>query len=141
MPIQAFVIHAPGPEQLEQFMSQLAARAAAFRDSEHARALRATDLGLLVRSGRLKLTVTHAAVLYDPPAKLQAQTSEQEGHVVSSLRQTILATRNELVFVSPYFVPNERGVGMLCELVRRGVRVRVLTTRATGPDCWPVGWR
>ena len=134
VPIQAFVIHASGPQELEQFVSQLAARAAAFRDSEYARALRATDLGLLVRSGRLRLTVAHAAVLYDPPAKLQAQTSEQEGHVVSSLRQTILATRNELVLVSPYFVPNERGVGMLCELVRRGVRVRVLTNSLASTD-------
>ena len=55
VPIQAFTGQAPGAVQVEQLMTALAARAAAFRDTDYARALRATDLGLLVRSGRLAL--------------------------------------------------------------------------------------
>lgn len=134
VPIQAFTGDTPRPEQLEQLMSRLAARASAFRDSDYARALQATDLEPLVSSGQLKLIPAHATMLYDSPAKLEAQTTEQEGHVLANLRQIVESTRNELVLVSPYFVPHERGVGMLCQLTRRGVRVRVLTNSLASTD-------
>ncbi len=134
VPIQAFTGQAPGAVQVEQLMTALAARAAAFRDTDYARALRATDLGLLVRSGRLALIPAHATVLYDPPAKLVAQTTDQGGHVVSKLRRAIETAQQELVLISPYFVPQERGVGLLCELTRRGVRVRVLTNSLASTD-------
>jgi putative cardiolipin synthase len=36
--------------------------------------------------------------------------------------------------VSPYFIPGERGVAILCEAARRGVRVRVLTNSLASTD-------
>lgn len=134
VPIEAFTGNAPRAKELEQFMSHMTARAAEFRDSDYGRALRASDLGALVHTGRLALIPAHATVLYDSPAKLEAQTSEQEGHVLVNLRQTVESTQSELVLVSPYFIPHERGVGMLCQLSRRGVRVRVLTNSLASTD-------
>lgn len=134
VPIEAFTEPAVGKGQVEQLVSAMSAQAAVFRDSAYAQALRATDLGQLVRSGRLALVPAYATMIYDRPDKLQAQTIQQSGHVVSNLRDAIAASRTELVMISPYFVPTDRGVGALCELVQRGVRVRVLTNSLASTD-------
>ena len=134
VPIEAFTGRAESPAQVQHLMTTLAARANAFRDSDYARALRSTDLAVLVRSGQVALTTTKASVLYDSPDKLLAGAPEQEVHVVSSLRTAIESAQKELILTSPYFVPSERGVAMLCGLTRRGVRVRVLTNSLASTD-------
>jgi len=115
-------------------MSAMAERASAFRDSDYARAVRATDLGVLVRSGRLALTAAHATLAYDPPAKLVAMTDGQTNHVIAQLRDAIAAAQNEVILISPYFVPNDRGIALLCGLAHRGTRVRILTNSLAATD-------
>jgi putative cardiolipin synthase len=134
VPIQAFTGPTLGPEHSERLMAELAARAAAFHDSDYVRELLATGFGPLVRSGRVELIAANATVLHDPPAKRPAQAPDEESPVLARLRQSVNATRDELVLVSPYFVPNERGIETLCSLARRGVAVRVLTNSLASTD-------
>ncbi|WP_413896831.1 phospholipase D-like domain-containing protein [Rhodoferax sp.] len=89
---------------------------------------------MLVRSGRLALVSAKATVLYDPPTKLRGQNQAVTGHVVSNLRDAIVSIQRELALVSPYFVPQARGVEVLCTLAGRGVRVRVLTNSLASTD-------
>jgi len=134
VPIAAFLGKSPGKLQLDQILAQMAARAERFRETEYARRLRATDLGRLVRSGQIPLVPARASVLYDTPAKPQAETAEQQGHIVSVLRKTVEAAQREVILISPYFIPSERGIGVLGSLARRGVRVRVLTNSLASTD-------
>lgn len=134
VPIQAFTgLHADAGE-VQRLRSAMEARVGTFRNSNYARALRATDLAQLVRNGRLAVTPAYARVLYDPPAKVGRNGAEPAVHVMSNLREAIEAARNEVTLVSPYFVPNEQGISLLCELQRRGVRVRVLTNSLASTD-------
>jgi putative cardiolipin synthase len=134
VPIQAFTGPTPGPEHSERLMSELAARAAAFHDSDYVRELLGTGFGPQVRSGRIELIAAQATVLHDPPAKRPAQAPDQQGPVLARLRQSVNAAQRELVLISPYFVPNERGIETLCSLARRGVAVRVLTNSLASTD-------
>ena len=134
VPIQAYASQAPTPGQVERLKTELAQRAAAFSNSDYAHALRSTDLGMLVRNGRLALVPALATVLYDPPAKLQGPSQAPPGHVVSNLRDAIGSIQRELALISPYFVPQARGVEVLCTLTRRGVRVRILTNSLASTD-------
>ena len=134
VPIQAFTGPTPASGHGERLISELAARAATFHDSEYVRELLATGIGPKVRSGRIELVAAHATVLYDPPAKLQVQTSDLERPVVSRLRRAVGAAKEELVLITPYFVPHERGIELLCDLTRRGVPVRVLTNSLASTD-------
>lgn len=134
VPIQAFLGEPPGGEQLDQMFSQMAARAESFRESEYAKTLRATDLGRMVRSGEFPLIPARATVLYDTPAKPQAKTVEQSGNIFAALRNTVESAQQEVILISPYFIPSERGVGILCAHVRRGVRVSVLTNSLASTD-------
>ena len=134
VPIQAFLGDPPGAGQLDLILSQMAARAERFRETEYAQTLRATDLGRLVRSGQFPLVPARATALYDTPATPQAKTAQQPGHIFSVLRNVIEAARQEVILISPYFIPSERGMGVLCTLARRGVRVSVLTNSLASTD-------
>jgi len=134
VPIQAFLGELPGAEQLDQIFSQMAARAERFRESDYAQTLRATDLGRLVRSGQFSVIPARATALYDSPARHQGTTAEQPGHIFSVLRNIIDSAQQEAILISPYFIPSERGMGVLCALARRGVRVSVLTNSLASTD-------
>ncbi|MDO9285966.1 MAG: phospholipase D family protein [Aquabacterium sp.] len=134
VPIEAFTGPARNARPLEQLMAELDASARAFHDSEYAQALRSTDLGRQVGSGEVALTAAAATLLHDPPAKLQAQTPAPTDSVMVRLRGAADATRSELLIVSPYFVPSESGMDLMCALRRRGVQVRVLTNSLASTD-------
>jgi len=134
VPIAAFLGEPPGKGELDLILAQMAARAERFRETEYARKLRATDLGRLVRSGQISLVPARATAIYDPPAKPQAETGEQQGHIISVLRNAVETAQREVILISPYFIPSERGIGVLGSLTRRGVRVRVLTNSLVSTD-------
>lgn len=52
---------------------------------------------------------------------------------MSNPRDAIASTQHELALVSPYVVPQERGVGVLCGQTRRGLRVRSATNSLASP--------
>jgi putative cardiolipin synthase len=134
VPIAALLGEPQEIAQLDLILSQMAAKAERFRETEYARTLRATELGRLVRDGRFPLVPARATAIYDKPAKLQTQTVEGQGSIPPVLRSMIEAAQQEVILTSPYFIPSERGIGVLCMLTRRGVRVRVLTNSLASTD-------
>lgn len=134
VPIEAFLGEPPETGHLDLILSQMAARAERFRETEYARVLRTMEIGRLVRDGRFPLVPARATAVYDPVAKLGTATAEGQARIMSVLRKTIEAAQQEVILISPWFIPSERGLGVLCTLVRRGVRVRVLTNSLASTD-------
>ena len=54
--------------------------------------------------------------------------------LISRLRPHLDAVTDELIIVSPYFVPLENGTEALCKLSQRGVTVRILTNSLASND-------
>lgn len=75
-----------------------------------------------------------ATLLYDDPAKITRNPDDSEGHLMSRFRALKLEPKNELLIVSPYFVPREAGVKWLRAMTARGVRVTVLTNSLAATD-------
>jgi putative cardiolipin synthase len=73
-------------------------------------------------------------VIADPPAKVVLPPQDSERHAANSLLGLLGQAGRDLVLVSPYFVPGKRGVAWLHGLVRRGVRVRVITNSFAATD-------
>lgn len=134
VPIQAFTGPAPGPEHSEQLVAQLAADAAAFHDSDYVRELLAGGFVPRVRSGQIELIAAPATVLHDPPIRHRPGAADQPRLVLPRLLSIVDTAQHDVVLISPYFVPNERGIETLCSLTRRGVRVRVLTNSLASTD-------
>ncbi len=91
--------------------------------------------------GRLPLTWAPTELIADKPSKIHrtaplvGRTGLVSGATIASDVLTIIGNAQEdLVIVSPYFVPGVRGVAALKKLVDRGVRVRVLTNSLAATD-------
>jgi putative cardiolipin synthase len=142
VPIEAFAAKRPGAEQLAQLERGLQARVAGFRDTKYARALRDTGLGSLLRSGQLPLVGAQASALHDPPVKISGTGADTPPRQVfaARLRPIVEAAQREIILISPYFIPGEEGIARLAGLVRRGIRVRLLTNSLASTDYVPLAY-
>ncbi|MEX2198103.1 MAG: phospholipase D family protein [Burkholderiales bacterium] len=134
VPIGAFLGAPPGSAQLQLLLQRMDERADKFRASDYAETLRATDLGRLLRAGGLPLAPARASALYDDPPKPRNGSDRTESRILSVLRSAIEAAQREVILISPYFIPSERGVGVLCGLAARRVGVKVLTNSLASTD-------
>ena len=87
-----------------------------------------------MRSGQFPLVAARASALYDEPAKIEGGPAETRGKIVSVLRPLIEGAQREVILISPWLIPSEPGMGVLCTLARRGVRVRVLVNSLAAQD-------
>lgn len=94
-----------------------------------------TEFARDLAQGRLKLTWARATVLADKPSKMQAggQPTSAEA-IADDVERLVASARRELILISPYFVPGERGVALFQALRDRGVKVRVLTNSLATTD-------
>lgn len=94
-----------------------------------ARALEARKISqtLDLDEDELGLVAAEAQLVLDHPDKVRGLTRKQVGETTDHLRQMATDAKRELIVVSPYFVPLKQGVELFASLVRRGVRVVIIT--------------
>jgi putative cardiolipin synthase len=73
-------------------------------------------------------------VIVDPPDKVIQAPLVSANHAATRLLGLLDRAEHELIVVSPYFVPGQPGVRWLQGLVRRGVRVLVVTNSYAATD-------
>src|ERR1700688_1162092 len=98
-------------------------------------ALSSNWLGGELDSGRIQLTWVPATVLADRPAKIASETSpDEEVTIANNLAALMRSAKQELIVISPYFVPGKDGVAMMRDLVDQGVHIRILTNSLASTD-------
>jgi phosphatidylserine/phosphatidylglycerophosphate/cardiolipin synthase-like enzyme len=84
---------------------------------------------------KLQLLWVPATVLADQPAKIASETApDVEVTIANDIRTLMSTATQELIIISPYFVPGKEGVAQISELVGRGVRIRILTNSLASTD-------
>ncbi|KAF1023407.1 MAG: Cardiolipin synthase C [Paracidovorax wautersii] len=84
---------------------------------------------------QLKLTWAPALMLVDQPDKLDPEhEGSQEPTTIDGLMDLMRRAQEDLLIVSPYFVPGPQMMAVFGELRRRGVRIRVLTNSLASND-------
>ena len=78
-------------------------------------------------SGELPLVAAPAELVLDLPDRVRGLVRRQTGDVMERLVQMVSAAQKEVIVVSPYFVPQRQGVDFFSALVKKGVRVVILT--------------
>ena len=78
-------------------------------------------------NGKLPLVEATAELVLDHPDKVRGLSLGQTGETTAFLRQLVSSATADVLIVSPYFVPQRRGVDFLTALVHKGVRVVVVT--------------
>ncbi len=103
------------------------------RDSAYGKRLAQTTLAHALAEKQLDLQWAAARLIVDAPNKV---TSDQSaGHsALDQFTHLASAVQRELLLVSPYFVPGQRGVSVLATLRARGIRVCLITNSLASTD-------
>jgi cardiolipin synthase C len=133
-PIASLHSREPSEAVMRRLRDELRASYEALRRTSYAQELATTDLAQSLRDGRLESFWGEASVIVDRPEKVTLPTKDQSTHAGPKLRAVIDSAREELLLVSPYFVPRNNGVRWLAEIAERGVRVRVITNSCLATD-------
>jgi putative cardiolipin synthase len=75
-----------------------------------------------------------AHVIYDNPDKTLGKSELETTYMISMLRPHVDKIDNSLELISPYFVPGDEGTKYLTSLVKKGIKVRVITNSLASTD-------
>lgn len=103
------------------------------KDTEYANALRKSLLLEELLSQNLKWFWGDVNLVFDQIEK-SAPTPKKIKSIVPALTKAMHETREELLIISPYFVPGNKLVEQLSSLVRNGIRVTILTNSLASTD-------
>ena len=78
-------------------------------------------------AGTLPLLAAPAELVMDVPDKVRWPVRRQVGEVTEYLVKMVSTATSELIIVSPYFVPQRQGVEFFSSMVKKGVRVVIVT--------------
>src|SRR6266478_4975307 len=83
----------------------------------------------------LQLTWVPATVLADRPAKIASESvPNEEDTIANNIKALMRSAEQEVIVISPYFVPGPDGVALMRDLVARGVHIRILTNSLASTD-------
>lgn len=104
------------------------------KQSDYARILANSDLAKKIRDDEVEYNWGSAEIFADSPDKTESDRDRTDLHLITKLGPELLAAENELVIVSPYFVPGKQGTNTLTGLVEKGVEVKILTNSLASND-------
>lgn len=78
-------------------------------------------------SGNESLFVASARVLMDKPDKLQNSIDTKYMDLAVEFGEVVRSAKQEVVFLTPYYIPGDEGVKFAADLVKKGVDVFVFT--------------
>ncbi len=88
-----------------------------------------------LRDGSVELHWSTGNIIHDTWRKRDKSYDRwNDDLLISQLRPHITAATEEIIMISPYFVPGDEDVAMLCEAAARGVSVKVLTNSLASND-------
>ena len=89
-----------------------------------------------------KLVWAPYQVVFDSPDKSDKKKAKTAESIVTPLREAVVGAEEELIFISPYFVPMKSGIAFLTELRHKGVEIIVITNSlmATNHDIVHTGY-
>ena len=116
IPIAALLGRSGETASLDALRAALAAFIESQRDSPYVTLAR-SQLVEKLAAGNDGFFWGKAHLLYDDPAKISRAPEDTEGHLLPQFANLGSQVRNELLIVSPYFVPGDSGVAWLLSLI------------------------
>jgi putative cardiolipin synthase len=124
--------------KIEAFRQQSDAFIEAAKSTEYADAIRNLKIAKLPSLADLYYSWGIWKLVFDQPSKVEAKYIKEDTHLAPSLKEAMDKTQSELLIVSPYFVPGTKFTSYLIGLVKKGVRVQILTNSLAANDVWLV---
>ena len=113
-------------EELRQLRERIKQSYKTAESTRYAAALQSSILENIGRDASALIWAPYQLV-YDSPDKAQREKAEQAASILTPLRQTVLNAEQELVVLSPYFVPRKKGIDGFRKLRERDIDIKVIT--------------
>ena len=127
LPVPAFADMPDDPAaELEKLRAVLAEKREQVVHTEYAGAVRATAAKFLDEDPS-DFEFAPYQLVYDTPDKGIKTKEGATQKITTPLRESLMAAEDEVILLSPYFVPRKTGIEMFSELEARGVKVVIVT--------------
>jgi putative cardiolipin synthase len=134
-PIVAFDWDEPVTEaEVAAFRQENNAFVAEAADSKYADILRRLEISGMERISQLHFVWSDWHLGFDQPRAIEMDEINEDTHLAAKIVKAMERAEEDLIIVSPYFVPGEKFTAYLVGLVERGVRVRILTNSLQAND-------
>jgi len=133
-PITALIDKQPVAEDYQQVRAQLDKYISEQSETAYVKSLRDSELANSIRNKSVSYSWANGQVFADPPDKLLKDTGDQAYQMWADLKPHMAKAENELIIISPYFVPGKKGVEFLASLAEKGVKVSILTNSLASTD-------
>ncbi|NOR43470.1 MAG: phospholipase D family protein, partial [Gammaproteobacteria bacterium] len=138
-PVSAFEHNQATQSDLDKLRIELAEFFEAQKGSKYELDIQDSDMyqrliGASSKSKSPRLYRGDVKVVYDDPEKGLGKTEEEIVFLKALVRPHISSIEKSFELVSPYFVPGDEGTQYLTDMVKRGVKVRVVTNSLSSTD-------
>ena len=131
--LQSVGIKSRSMAEFGRFRHRLSSLRSKQRDSAYARRLGDTNLAQALAASRLDLHWAPARLIVDPPDKITVDQLVGRSPL-DQLTELAEGAKRELLLVSPYFVPGDRGMSVLAALRARGIRICLISNSLASTD-------
>jgi cardiolipin synthase C len=126
-PIAAFADMPDDPAaELERVRAELAQSTEQIRTSKYAEAVKDQILEY-VETDASGFTWAPYTLAVDSPDKAFKSEAKDAASITTPLRESLLSATTEVIIISPYFVPQKKGIKAISELQRKGIDVSIIT--------------
>ena len=119
---------------LDEARRQLESHVQTLRATSYASALQSTNLAQSIAHRDVTLFWGHSTLIADKPNKVLLPAEDDSTHAMPKLRARLDQAQEELILVSPYFVPGKSGLRWLQDVAHRHVSIKVLTNSYEATD-------
>ncbi len=133
-PASVLIKQQPTTEAVEEMYGAFQEYVNGLAESEYMQALQTSAMATRIRNNSVEFEWADVNAVYDRPEKIEIDSDLDQYHLSPALRASFAGVRDELIIISPYFVPGKKGAAFLRELAIRGVKVRVMTNSLSSTD-------
>jgi putative cardiolipin synthase len=138
-PVAAFDYNDATKEDLEKVKKELAEFKEEKLSSKYAQDIRNSQIyhdwkNVTSRAGSEMAFAGQVRVVYDDPEKGLVDSKKDVVYLKSLMKPHLNKVEHSFELISPYFVPGDEGVEHLVNLVKSGIKVRVITNSLSSTD-------
>ncbi len=138
VPVKVFGLKKNAGKRLSDARNILENHAVKLNDSVYVKAVNQSDFLERLINRNLPLIWAPVQLYYDLPEKIGKALDDPTPRLSDQVRSLVEKAQNELIFISPYFIPGKKGVRFYKKLRDRGIKIRILTNSLASTDAWIV---
>ena len=135
MPINALMARRATADDLRGLRRDLEIHRESFQKSTYALRVQGNDLVKRIESGQVPLVWGQAEVVSDYPLKcVDSDDRKRYGQMTQKLKGILEEAQDEVLLVSPYFVPGQAGMRLFRKMRGRNLTIKIITNSFLSTD-------